>query len=49
MCIRDSCYFSAWSAHLGGAIRHQEIRQPEWILLPHLDDVGESSSAEPGA
>ena len=25
--------------HLGGAVRQEEIRQPEWLLLPHLDDV----------
>ncbi|MEM8996730.1 MAG: hypothetical protein AAGF23_18235 [Acidobacteriota bacterium] len=35
-------YLAAWSAHLGGAIRHREIRQPEWIVFPHLDVAGQS-------
>ena len=30
------CYALAWTAHLGGQIRHVEIRQPEWRLFPHL-------------
>lgn len=34
------CYLAVWSAHLGGAIRHEEIREPEWLLLPHLESVG---------
>ncbi|MEM6794450.1 MAG: hypothetical protein AAF725_10750 [Acidobacteriota bacterium] len=31
------CYLGAWSAHLGGAIRHVEIREPEWLIFPHLE------------
>ena len=31
------CYLLAWSAHLGGEIRHTEIRQLEWLIFPRLD------------
>ncbi|MEO1085168.1 MAG: hypothetical protein AAFY88_13085 [Acidobacteriota bacterium] len=43
-------YLAAWSAHLGGAIRHREIRQPEWIVFPHLDvEVRPAAVEGPGA
>lgn len=49
------CYLGAWSAHLGGAIRHEQVREPEWLLLPHLHDVAsedvenEPTEENPGA
>lgn len=29
-------WLMAWTAHLGGAIRHPEIREPQWLLFPEL-------------
>lgn len=31
-----ACYLMAWSAHLGGQIRHPEIRQGQWDLFPQI-------------
>ena len=32
-----SCaYLIAWTSHLGGLIRHPEIRQPEMSIFPEL-------------
>lgn len=30
------CHVLAWTAHLGGQIRHVEIREPEWLVFPHF-------------
>ena len=30
------CWVLAWTAHLGGQIRHVEIRTPEWAIFPHV-------------
>ena len=29
-------WLMAWTAHLGGIIRHPEIREPHWWLFPEL-------------
>ena len=29
-------WLMAWTAHLGGIIRHPEIREPAWLLFPEL-------------
>lgn len=29
-------WLMAWTAHLGGIIRHPEIREPSWWLFPEL-------------
>ena len=29
-------WLMAWAAHLGGIIRHPEIREPAWLLFPEL-------------
>ena len=29
-------WLMAWTAHLGGVIRHPEIREPAWVLFPEL-------------
>ena len=29
-------WLMAWTAHLGGLIRHPEIRDPQWLLFPEL-------------
>ncbi|MEM8886078.1 MAG: hypothetical protein AAGD14_18580 [Planctomycetota bacterium] len=29
-------WLMAWSAHLGGFLRHPEIREPGWLLFPEL-------------
>lgn len=31
-----ACYLMAWSAHLGGQIRHPEVRGSGWSLFPQL-------------
>ena len=31
-----AAYVLAWAAHLGGQIRHVEIRESEWMIFPHL-------------
>ena len=32
-----ACYCSIWAAHLGGQIRHPEIREANWTIFPSLD------------
>ena len=32
------CWLFAWSAHLGGQIRHPEIRAPSLIIFPELPE-----------
>ena len=29
-------WLMAWTAHLGGIIRHPEIREPHWVVFPEL-------------
>ena len=29
-------WLMAWTAHLGGLIRHPEIREPSWFVFPEL-------------
>ena len=29
-------WIMAWTAHLGGLIRHPEIQEPAWLLFPEL-------------
>lgn len=36
VCALGCAYLMAWTSHLGGLIRHPEIREPQMILFPEL-------------
>jgi uncharacterized membrane protein len=35
--VLATCYLLAWSAHLGGQIRHPEIRESTFAIFPRLE------------
>jgi len=39
-------WLMAWTGHLGGIIRHPEVRQPGWFFFPELPRSGSPSVAQ---